>query len=64
MSERESLRDKVFISYSHKDEKWLQRVESMLQPLVSKGKIITWVDKENIHPGDKGRENQTGIAGG
>ena len=52
MSERELVRDKVFISYSRKDEKWLHRVESMLQPLVSKGKIITWVDRKDIRPGD------------
>jgi hypothetical protein len=48
----EPVRDNVFISYSHQDKKWLQRVESMLQPLVSKGKIITWVDRKDIRPGD------------
>ncbi|MCX6584016.1 MAG: tetratricopeptide repeat protein [Candidatus Aminicenantes bacterium] len=54
MSEREPVpvRDNVFISYSRKDEKWLHRVENMLQPLVSKGKIITWVDRKDIRPGD------------
>ncbi len=39
-------RDKVFISYSHKDAEWLQKLETMLQPLKSKGIIITWDDSE------------------
>ncbi|HLP61481.1 MAG TPA: CHAT domain-containing protein, partial [Candidatus Deferrimicrobium sp.] len=49
------LRDKVFISYSHKDKEWLQKLETILQPLVSKGKIIPWSD-EKIRPGDPWHE--------
>ncbi len=45
-------RDKVFISYSHEDGEWLQKLETMLQPLKSKGKIITWVDSD-IETGQK-----------
>jgi len=46
------LRDKVFISYSHKDKKWLQKLETILHPLVNKGKIILW-DDSKIGPGDQ-----------
>ncbi|MCU0286928.1 MAG: CHAT domain-containing protein, partial [Acidobacteria bacterium] len=52
MSEREPVRDKVFISYCHQDDEWLQKVETIFQPLVSNGKIITWVDKNDIQPGN------------
>ncbi|MDQ1352164.1 MAG: hypothetical protein QG657_2470, partial [Acidobacteriota bacterium] len=51
----EHLRDKVFISYSHKDKKWLQKLETILQPLVSKGKITLW-DDTKIGPGDQWHE--------
>ncbi|MCX6581854.1 MAG: tetratricopeptide repeat protein [Candidatus Aminicenantes bacterium] len=46
------LRDKVFISYSHKDKEWLQKLETILQPLVSKGKITLW-DDTKIGSGDQ-----------
>ena len=48
----EQLRDKVFISYSHKDKKWLQKLKTFLQPLVSSGKIIYW-DDTKIGAGEK-----------
>lgn len=47
----EQTRDKVFISYSHKDKEWLQKLETYLQPLADSGKIIPWVDAD-IGPGD------------
>jgi tetratricopeptide (TPR) repeat protein len=51
----EQLRDKVFISYSHKDEEWMQKLKTMLHPLISKGKIIPW-DDSNIKTGQKWHE--------
>jgi len=45
-------RDKVFISYSHKDKKWKEELETMLKPLSSKGKIIYW-DDTKIKTGQK-----------
>ena len=27
-----NIRDKVFISYSHKDKEWLESIQSMLSP--------------------------------
>ncbi|MGD2089881.1 MAG: tetratricopeptide repeat protein [Candidatus Aminicenantes bacterium] len=48
----EQSRDKVFISYSHKDKKWMQKLKTMLHPLISKGKIIPR-DDSNIKTGQK-----------
>jgi hypothetical protein len=45
------IRDKVFISYSHKDEKWLQLLLVHLKPLVKKG-LNVWSDKD-ILPGQQ-----------
>ena len=36
-------RDQVFISYSHKDRKWLDRLQTMLRPLV-RNKLAVWDD--------------------
>lgn len=41
---------RVFISYSHKDKKWLQMVHTMLQPLVHEGMLDLW-DDTRIQPG-------------
>ena len=48
-------RDKVFISYSHKDKKWLERLQTMLKPLVRKEAITIWADTQ-IQAGSKWRE--------
>lgn len=39
-------RDKVFICYSHRDKRWLERLQRMLKPLVRKGTISLWADTE------------------
>jgi TIR domain len=36
-------RDQVFISYSHKDHEWLERLQTMLKPLMCK-KLAVWDD--------------------
>lgn len=41
-----SERDLVFFSYSHKDAEWLDRLQTMLTPLVRGRKLSTWSDKE------------------
>ncbi len=53
--ERGSVRDQVFISYSHKDKKWLERLQTMLRPLV-RGKTLRVWDDTQILPGAKWRE--------
>ena len=40
---RSSVKD-VFISYSHKDKKWLKRLQDMLKPLLRKGSLSIWDD--------------------
>ena len=49
------LRDKVFISYSHKDKDWLEKLQTMLAPSTRKGTINIW-DDTKIKPGAKWRE--------
>lgn len=34
----------VFISYSHKDRVWLERLQTMLKPLVRIGDVVLWDD--------------------
>jgi class 3 adenylate cyclase len=38
------IRDKVFISYSHKDQAWLEQLQTMMKPLVRSGAILPWAD--------------------
>jgi TIR domain len=40
----------VFISYSHKDAQWLEKLKQFLRPLEDKDLIRVWDDTE-IHPG-------------
>jgi hypothetical protein len=47
--------DQVFISYSHKDTRWLSKLRIMLQPLVQDNKIKIW-DDTMIKPGAKWKE--------
>jgi TOMM system kinase/cyclase fusion protein len=48
-------RDKVFISYSHKDQAWLEQLQTMMKPLVRSGAILPWADTM-IHTGADWRE--------
>lgn len=49
-----SNRTKVFISYSHADEDWRQRLRIFLKPQERKGLLDVWDDKK-IRTGDKWR---------
>jgi hypothetical protein len=49
------LRDQVFISYSRKDDKWLEHLQTHLKPLVRRRIIKLWDDSQ-IKPGEKWRE--------
>jgi hypothetical protein len=48
-------RDKVFISYSHKDKKFLDELLAHLKPLERAGRISAWSDLE-IQPGSQWAE--------
>jgi hypothetical protein len=48
-------RDQVFISYSHKDKAWLEKLQTMLKPLVRKNSISVWEDTK-IKPGSLWKE--------
>ena len=45
-----SARDKVFISYSHKDQKFLDELQTHLKPFIREERISIWSDQQ-IQPG-------------
>jgi hypothetical protein len=56
------IRDKVFISYSHKDEKWLNDLVTMMQPFIDANLVEPWSDKL-IQPGQQWRDEiETALA--
>jgi TIR domain-containing protein len=48
-------RDQVFFSYSHADKKWLDKLQTVLKPLVRNKTITVWDDR-HIRAGAKWRE--------
>lgn len=52
---RLDVKKTVFISYSHNDREWLDRVRKSLRMLERKGLVEIW-DDSAIKPGDKWRE--------
>lgn len=48
-------RDKVFVSYSHKDKKLFEEFKTMLAPAIRDGVVDVWDDKR-IAPGAQWRE--------
>lgn len=49
------MRDQVFISYSHRDRIWLEKLHDHLKPYVRNSKIKVWDDRK-IQPGTKWRD--------
>jgi internalin A len=50
-----SVRDKVFISYSRKDKKWLTKLQTMLEPIKRNEHLAVWADTD-IKAGSKWQE--------
>jgi hypothetical protein len=48
-------RDQVFISYSHKDKKYLEKFQTMLKPMMRNDTILVW-DDTKIQAGAKWRD--------
>jgi hypothetical protein len=48
------MRDLIFISYSHKDKKWLTALQTMLKPLAKKLPVEVW-DDTRIRTGQQWR---------
>jgi len=49
------MRNQIFISYSHKDKKWLEELKIRLKPLERDGAIVRW-DDSKLQAGQKWRE--------
>ena len=55
-------RDQVFISYSHKDNKWREDLDTHLKPYLRGNSIVSWSDQQ-IAPDSKWfREIQSALA--
>ena len=55
-------KDQVFISYSHRDKKWRNELETHLKPYLRGGSIVSWSDQE-IAPGSEWfKEIQSALA--
>jgi internalin A len=55
-------RDQVFISYSHKDKKWRDDLDTHLKPYLRGSSIVSWSDQQ-IAPGSEWfREIQSALA--
>jgi tetratricopeptide (TPR) repeat protein len=54
--EGRARREHVFVSYSHEDRMWLDRLVTILRPLVRQGELKLWSDFD-IRPGDRWNES-------
>jgi Putative peptidoglycan binding domain/TIR domain len=54
----QEARTKLFVSYSHADERWLKMLQVHLTPLERSGGVVRW-DDTKIAPGQKWRDEIT-----
>ena len=52
-------RTRVFVSYSHKDRKWLERLQVHMKPLIRQGTVYLW-DDSHIQPASDWRSEIRG----
>jgi hypothetical protein len=50
-----SAKNGVFFSYSHRDKKWLDKLQTMMSPLIRNNSVSVWWDGK-IKPSQKWRE--------
>ena len=55
VSDKSKAQRGVFVSYSHKDKKWLERLQTHLRPLIREGAIAVWADTD-IGSGERWRD--------
>jgi internalin A len=53
------IRDRVFVSYSHLDAQWLDKLREFLHPDIRNGRI-DYRDDHNLAPGEKWYEELAG----
>ena len=46
------VQNHIFISYSHKDQRWRDEIETQLKPYLRDGSVISWSDKQ-VSPGSQ-----------
>jgi formylglycine-generating enzyme required for sulfatase activity len=49
----------IFISYSHKDKRWLEELTDFLKPLERAKKVSLWIDHAKIKSGDSWKQEIT-----
>lgn len=47
------LPHRVFVSYSHRDQAWLERLRAHLAPLEQSGELELWIDHGELQSGDR-----------